>query len=54
MEIEEIKQKIEKVEREIFMNEMNDHWSRDDYEYDDKKKAELKALQDALDAAMVG
>lgn len=49
MSREEIEKKIERVRDEIFCNQMNDHWSKEDYEYDKKKNEELKQLEKMLE-----
>lgn len=48
MSKQELEQKIKDLCRDIFMVEVADHLSSDDYNWLDKKKAELRELQHQL------
>lgn len=48
---EELKVRIEKVENELFMINMIDHWSRQDEERYNNLRKEFKSLREKLKTA---
>lgn len=45
---EEIEKKLEELRRDRFLNQMIDHWSRADYEFDTRVSNEIKELEKQL------
>lgn len=45
---EEIEKKLEELHRDKFMNQMIDHWSQADYEFDRKVSNEIRELEKQL------
>lgn len=48
MSKEEIKKELEKVERMSFINQMNDHWERKEFEFDANCTKRIKELEAML------
>ena len=46
--VKELKEKIEKLENTLFCIDLIDHWTKEDYELQDKYSKELKELKNLL------
>lgn len=46
--MKELKQQLEKLENKMFMLQMIDHWSADDYRYSNELQKQIKEVKEKI------